>query len=499
MSAEILNLSAYDLAEKIRDGSFSVVDVIRTHIQRIEEVNPSLNALIEDNFANAIAEAEKKDKELSLLRQSGNSTLNKLKSEKPLYGVPFTVKEMLAVENFKSTAGSIHHKESIPGFTSPLVQRILDQGGILLGTTNVPELGFWFETSNSVYGRTNNPYDKTRTSGGSSGGEAALIGAGASPFGLGSDIGGSIRVPAFFCGVFGHKPSSKALPLTGHFPYTTDEMKSLVASMYPFTTLGFLSRKATDLYPLLESSYGSDGIDPETKPKGWLKPRLQSFNGIKVYTLADPHIHLVRPTDLELRNTVTQSARYLEQLGAEIHSFPADFFKNAAMIWFAAIQSTKMGSFETKLSHGQGLNLFAELSKLVFKKSNYTLPSLLTVVAERLGGASKNKNAEKLLEELETMRSRLSDLLGQDGILLLPPHSRGAPKHSQVLMTPFDFVQCGIFTVLNMPATSIPTGLNEEGIPLGVQAVASPFCDHLCLSAAEELEKAFGGWTFRTI
>lgn len=501
---EVLNLSALQIAEDIRSGARTPLEVVQAHINQIKLVNTNLNALIEDCFDQALLEAQQKTKVIEEILSLKSETerrkqLQDLKSKAPLFGVPFTVKEMFAVKGFKCTGGQYFAKDRRLDWTSTLAKRVFDQGAVMLGTTNVPELGFWFETENKVYGRTNNPYDKTRTCGGSSGGEGSIIGAGGSPFGLGSDIGGSIRIPAFFCGVFGHKPTHRVLPLTGQFPYSQAEIQNLSIENYPYTAGGFLTRKAEDLYHLLESTQGTDGIDPLTIKHQWLKPKLKTLQGLKVYTLADPHIHLVRQTDLELQNATMQSARYLEQMGASLHKLPENFFKNATEIWFAALQSTNMDDknvFESKLSPDKKLNITFELAKSFRGKSKFTIPALLTAASERLKGKrSNNSRFEELMIEFQNLKNKLHKLLGEDAVLILPPISRVAPKHNGLKLTPFDFIQCGIFTVLETPATSIPTGLNDEGLPLGVQVVAAPFQDHLCLSVAEALESAFGGWT----
>ena len=251
---ELLTLSGVDLAKRIATKQVSPSEVLEVHIARIEKVNPQLNAMVEDDFARARKTAREQTE--TLMSGTGPTNLP------VFFGVPFTVKEMLSYKGMKRTGGSIHHRDSVMDWDATIVERMRHAGAIPMGTTNVPELGFWFETFNPVYGRTNNPYDVTRTCGGSSGGEGSLIGAGASPFGLGSDIGGSIRIPAFFCGVFGHKPSRYWLPLTGHFPYGREEFGDLLLKdKYPFTSIGPLSRRAADLNPLLQLMVGADAHD----------------------------------------------------------------------------------------------------------------------------------------------------------------------------------------------------------------------------------------------
>src|SRR6202011_2168840 len=173
----------------------------------------------------------------------------------PLLGVPFTVKESIAVRGMPNSAGLVARQGLASEDNAPAVQRLLDAGAIALGVTNTSELTLWIESNNRVYGQTSNPYDGTRTAGGSSGGEGAAVGSGGSPFGIASDIAGSIRIPAFFCGVFGHKPSAGLVPNSGLYPPAPGESGRMLGT-------GPLARRAEDLMPLLRIIAGPDGQDP---------------------------------------------------------------------------------------------------------------------------------------------------------------------------------------------------------------------------------------------
>jgi Asp-tRNA(Asn)/Glu-tRNA(Gln) amidotransferase A subunit family amidase len=165
----------------------------------------------------------------------------------PLFGVPFTCKESIAVAGLPNCAGVVARREHRAEKTAPAARRLFEAGAILLGLTNTSELTLWVETDNRLYGRTCNSYDPERTAGGSSGGEAAAIACGGAPLGLGTDFGGSIRLPAFFNGIFGHKPSAGLVSNAGHYPPAHDEADRIVAT-------GPLTRRAEDLMPLLENS-----------------------------------------------------------------------------------------------------------------------------------------------------------------------------------------------------------------------------------------------------
>ncbi|MNK12109.1 Acylamidase [compost metagenome] len=482
---ELLKASAFELADKIAKKEVSPTEVLDVHIHRIEEVNGDLNAMVENDFVRARKLAHEQTERLAKSTQH----------LPPLFGVPFTVKEMFSYAGMKRTGGSVHRKFEVMDWDSTVVARMKKMGAIPMGTTNVPELGFWFETHNVVYGRTNNPYDVKRTCGGSSGGEGALIGAGASPMGLGSDIGGSIRMPAFFCGITGHKPSRYLLPLTGHFPYGQNDFQNLTNNLYPYTSMGPMARRASDLYPLTQILHGADGFDPMTLKDPRLDFPVKDWSKVKVFIMPDPVFHGASRTSEELQQSVRNCGKLFEELGAQVEELDPRFFVNGISLWFNALASTKNKQFHEILRGPQESFSFGkEMLKLAIGKPNYIFPNLMVALGEILD-PRKNPDFTKGLEALGKMHMALEEKLGDDGILILPPHPRVAPKHRAPLWTPFDFIFTGIFNMLGVPATSVPTGLNSEGLPLGVQIVAGYLKDNLTLSCAEFIESTFGGWT----
>jgi len=197
------------------------MDVVGAHIELHRSLGGRINALVADRFESALEEAAAAD---ALVASGGDLP--------PLLGVPFTVKETIAVQGMPQSAGLVARRDFRSPLNAPAVERLVDAGAIPLGVTNTSELTLWIESDNRLYGRTNNPYDVARTAGGSSGGEGAAVGSGGSPFGLASDIAGSIRIPSLFCGVFGHKPSPGLVPNTGHYPMlsTPEELTQLLVS-----------------------------------------------------------------------------------------------------------------------------------------------------------------------------------------------------------------------------------------------------------------------------
>ncbi|HJS72705.1 MAG TPA: amidase, partial [Vicinamibacteria bacterium] len=256
--------SVAGLASAIRSRTISSEEVVRSCLDRIEAVNGKLNAVVQLDADEALARAREADQAIARGESKG-----------PLHGVPMTIKDSLDTEGVVSTGGTRGRASFVPKEDATVVKRVKDAGAILLGKTNTPELTLSFETTNLVYGRTSNPYDLERTSGGSSGGAAAIVAAGGAPFDIGSDYGGSIRLPCHFCGVAGIKPTMGRVPRTGH--------------IYPFGGLldsaqqiGPIARSVDDIALLLPILSGPDGIDPAIVPMPLSSPSTVALSGLKV-------------------------------------------------------------------------------------------------------------------------------------------------------------------------------------------------------------------------
>ena len=246
---KILYGSAANLAQAISDGKLSSAEVVEAHLRRIEQVNPLLNAVVQVRAEAALDDARRADAARSRGEVQG-----------PLHGVPMTIKDSLDTEGVITTGGTKGRESYVPERDSTVVARLRSAGAILLGKTNTPEFTLAAETDNLVYGRTNNPYDLSRTPGGSSGGAAAIIASGGSPFDIGSDTGGSIRWPAHCCGIAGIRPTSGRVPRTGHVvPYGLGARDIL-------TQNGPMARFVEDLALFLPIISGPDWRDPAIVP-----------------------------------------------------------------------------------------------------------------------------------------------------------------------------------------------------------------------------------------
>lgn len=216
---------------------------MKAFIERIQEVNPLLNCVVDERFTEALKEAEEADK----LVASGTMTAEELAVKKPFLGVPISTKDCIKVKGLLNTSGLYYRKDLRSDDDAPVIKQMKDAGAIFFAITNTSEICMWWESANCVHGRTNNPYDTNRIVGGSSGGEGAIQASAASPFGIGSDIGGSIRMPAFFNGIFGHKPTRFVIDSDGQFPSPfSDEQRRMLSC-------GPMVRYAVDLKPMMKA------------------------------------------------------------------------------------------------------------------------------------------------------------------------------------------------------------------------------------------------------
>jgi fatty acid amide hydrolase 2 len=384
-----------------------------------------------------------------------------------------------------NSSGLWSRRDVVSTRDAPAVARLRAAGAIPLGVTNVPELCMWLETDNRVYGRTKNPYDRRRIAGGSSGGEGAIVAAGGSPFGLGSDIGGSIRMPAFFNGVFGHKPTGGLIPNSGQFPIAEGDALR-------YLTTGPLARRAEDLWPLVKILAGPDGID--TRCHGELRGQLSDLTNLLVVDVEDNGRLRVSPP---LREAQAKAARALHRKGAQLVETRPARFKRSIEIWSAMLGSVEQTSFYQSMCDGQpAFSRGLELLKWSVGRSDHTLPAIVLAIVEGVTKLSPDKTRAFCQTGLE-LKKEIAEMLGDHGVMLFPSYPETAPRHHAPLLMPFKWMYTAIFNVLELPVTQVPLGLDARGLPLGIQVVGPPGGDHLTIAVALELERTFGGWVTR--
>lgn len=476
MTRDLLTVSATELGRRIRRGQVSSVDVVEAHIRRIEVVNPSLNALVVPTLDRAREQAREADARVA------SSTPDALP---PLHGVPFSVKELIEVEGLPCTAGVVARRDVIAEADAPVVRRMREAGGILLGLTNVSEAGVWLESHNRIYGRTTNAYSPRRISGGSSGGEGALIGAGGSPIGVGADIGGSIRNPSFFNGICGHKPSGGLLPTAGHWPPALGDRGR-------YCVIGPMARRVEDLVTAMgvfspEDDPYRDADQPRFTPvdEGRFDPRRH-----RIFWYGSDGL---LPVSRHVKRGMRRALKGLEDLGYRVERWRPPGTRRAPLLWMPLVSSSDDVAIKELLGDGEAIDLAAQWRALLRGRSNHPLYAL---VMSTFDGVAE-PGAEKLraiTARRDEMRDRIEDRLGDDGVLICPPYPRPAPHHHRPLLLPTAFAYCGLYNVLEFPATAVPTGFSRHGLPVGVQVVGRRFGDALTLRVAADVERICGGW-----
>jgi Asp-tRNA(Asn)/Glu-tRNA(Gln) amidotransferase A subunit family amidase len=463
-------LSASDMAEHIRKRDISPVELAETHLAKIERLNPKLNAFVHVDSTRVRLEALAAESAVSQRKTSGRPL-------GPLHGVPISIKSSLEVADLRCESGTRLRAGFIATHDAPLVARLKNAGAIVLGVTNTPELLMAWETDNLLYGRTNNPWDLERTPGGSSGGEAAAIAAGMSAGGVGSDGGGSIRVPAHFSGICGLKPTPGRIPSTGHYP----------VSGGPFALLGVvgpMARTVADLKVLFEVMQGPDDGDTCAAPVPLRWPSHEEARKLKVGYFEDDGRTPVTP---ETRAAVRTAADALRRAGFEVEPFRPAGLEEARELWRKFFI----------VSGGM-------LIRPMFRGREHDVSPILKQFLE-MSAAEPPLTAETLLDawiRRDSLRAEFFAQMREYPILLCPAAAIPAFRHSErsweiegKTVNYFDaWSYTEWFNLLGNPAAVVPVGHSPEGLPVGVQIVGRPWEEEQVLTVAAALEKECGAW-----
>jgi len=441
--------SATEMLRALQMRQISPSELVELHLERIARFNPDLNAIVTDNGEDARARAREE--------RSG-----------ALGGLPVTIKDSIDLAGLPTTSGDPARRNAIAEADSPLAARVRAAGALVLGKTNVPLLTGDWQTNNAVFGRTLNPWDRTRTPGGSTGGGAAAVAAGLSPLEFGSDIGGSIRVPAAFCGIFGHKPSEGLVPPIGHFPTAT-----------VMAVLGPLARSAADL------QLGLDVIKERQLPPA----RAKSLRELRVAVL--PWLNWL-PVDVEIQAAVEELARCLPRCRT---AQPAGYVAWAQEELFASMLAA--------VTFGEVGEAREGIAGSISKAPEPLGPAILRGL--RAGPAE----FDQLLAEREQARARWQAFFQDFDVLLTPvtlvnafPHQDGPFLRRTIEVNgepqPYKRLEVypGLAALTGLPATAIPAGLSEDGLPIGIQAVGPLFEDLTPLTFAALVEEELG-YTFQ--
>jgi Asp-tRNA(Asn)/Glu-tRNA(Gln) amidotransferase A subunit family amidase len=456
-SSDIIFQSAAKLAELIRTRDVSPVEVAEAYLRRIDQLNPALNAIV--TLSPKILE-QAREAESALLRGDEVG---------PLHGVPLTVKDTIETAGLRSTSGSLLRADYIPEKDAPAVARLRAAGAIILGKTNTAEMAMDYTADNPVFGRSNNPHDSTRTPGGSSGGEAAAIAACMSAGGIGSDLAGSIRIPAHFCGVAGLKPGTGRIPGAGQFPPS--------AGPYSLgSAIGPLARRIADLQ-LVFSVLANASPPPGKEQRG-------ALTGQRVAWYADDGIS---PVTSETRATVRSAASALADAGLVVEERRPPGVELALELWL-------------KLFSRASVVLLREVySGQEEKGGSFVRWRLQT--ADDTASPTIDDYVQAWLER-DRKRAELIEWMNTTPLLLAPVGATPAFAHdahkvmvdgrSLGVFRAFSYSQA--FNVFDLPAVSVPAGRSPEGLPIGVQIVGRPGAEETILAAASIVEEALGGW-----
>jgi Asp-tRNA(Asn)/Glu-tRNA(Gln) amidotransferase A subunit family amidase len=458
---DLVLMPAAQQLEMLRARSVSVVELAEAHIAQIERLNPRLNAFADFDAERVRAQAAQMDASPQ--------------SRGLLFGLPVTVKSSIATAGYKCEIGSLLNKGDVPREDAVVVARLRAAGALILGATNCPEFLMAYETDNLLHGRTSNPWDLDRTPGGSSGGESAAIAAGMSAAGLGSDSGGSVRLPAHFTGICSLKPTPGRIPGAGHMP----------PCVGPFSTLGAIgpmARTIDDVLLLFRTLSGHDPNDPNSPP---IAPRTPKIEELRTHTIGFFEDDALAPVTAETRAAIQSAAQALRDAGFRVEPFRPRTLEQLRKLW-------------TKFFVQCGA-MFYEPAIRGKREQLSPIFAAFLGIAESLPPLS----AAELLNawaELDLLRARTLEELRDYPVLLCPVASIPAWRHGERAWT-IDGQQVEYldavrhtqwFNVLAAPAAVVPVGRSPEGLPIGVQIVARPFEDEIALGVAGIVDAAFG-------
>jgi fatty acid amide hydrolase 2 len=486
---DILLMSAFDISKEIKKKNIKIIEVINIFIEHIKNMNQKVNFLAYNCFEEAINIAKKYDKRLE-----EKFIQKKIKDLPLLFGVPIMLKESISLKNKPITYGLISRKDIKATKSNNIIRQLIANGIIILGSGNIAEGCWWIETSNQIYGTTLNPYDILRTSGGSSGGTAVAISTAACPLGIASDTGGSIRIPSYYNGVFGHKPTGGLIPGNTHNIIN----KELKEGDYYYSQLGPISKYSSDLKILFNLMLNTN-IEETNKLKKINKidfKKLQIICIMDSFSLNTPNekIRITTEIETDIKNSIDNLINFFNEKGSKII-----YKKYEGLASSLYIYSKFMGydnTIDTFINKDEN-NIKNNLINLTTGKINLTTFSILLKnkidIEQDNNQIEKSKIEEKYLRKIKEKlkEEMIKDIEDFDGhtIFISPTLPFTAPFHGKSYKYVMDLGMTSIFNILGFPVTQIPLGLNKYNIPIGCQIISGFFYDELTIEIAKILEK----------
>jgi amidase len=468
-------MAAGDLAAAIRARKVSSVELLEHFRRRVDAHNPKVNAVVVFDWERAREQAVAAD-----------AALAKGKAVGPLHGVPMTVKECFDVEGLPTTAGAVPLKANAALRHAEAVKRLVDAGAVIFGKTNTPLYAGDFQTYNEVYGTTNNPWDLTRGPGGSSGGSAAALASGMTPLELGSDIGGSIRNPAHFCGVYGHKPTYGVCSMQG-------QTLPGVAHHADISVIGPLARSAQDLELAFKVMAGPDAIDGAGWKLSLPKPERKTLRGWRVAVLES---HPTAETDVSVQHSIRRLAQFLASKGAKVsdRALPAFDLGEAHRVFIQLLRGATSGR-QTPETFAK---LLAAKARLKSRDAGYYA---------QMVRATTQPHKDWLIasNRRHQMRHAWAEFFKDWDVLLCPnaataafPHSMPGERWERMITVngrqqpvTTQMWWAGIAGMCHLPGTVAPIGLSSEGLPLSVQVVGPQYGDLSTIRFAQLIEREY--------
>ena len=471
--------SAHEILEKIKQREVSSLEVLESFLTQVEKVNPTINAIVALDIERAKEKAIEADNKINLKSKLG-----------PLHGLPMTIKDAFEVEGIVSTGGNPAWKDNIPKRNAEAVQRLVDAGAIIFGKTNVPFLSSDLQSFNKIYGTTNNPWDLERTPGGSSGGSAAALAAGMTPLELGSDIGGSIRVPAHFCGLYGHKPSYNIISEVGHMPPPPGS----ILTGNGLSVAGPLARSPEDLEIALDVLVSAQEQDSQAWKVKLPKARTKKIKELKIAVWPDePYAE----ADNEITNLIKDTAKDLKHAGAKVETVDLPIsFEEIDKIYSLLLNPLMLAgspkeTFETlaKLNESLDPNDMSELAKVargsVLKHADWVLVNAMR----------------------QNMRQKWREFFNKFDVILCPTCITPAFKHNhnpvherKLTINGKDdeylraTLWAGPAVSAGLPSTNVPIGMSSNNLPISMQITGPYLEDKTCLEVAKVVRNIRGGF-----
>jgi Asp-tRNA(Asn)/Glu-tRNA(Gln) amidotransferase A subunit family amidase len=454
-----------EIAAGILDKKFSPVEVVDAHLERIAALQPKLNA-----FVHLDAEGARKQ------ARAAEAALMRGQKVGPLHGVPLTIKSCIDAAGWPTPAGSLLRKDYVAQGDAPLVARLRAAGAIILGNTNTPEYLMAYETDNSLSGKTSNPWNVERSSGGSSGGEAAAIASGCSAGGVGSDGGGSIRVPAHFCGICGLKPTPGRIPATGHFPPG--------GGAFGWNgVVGPMARTAADVRALFEVIAGPDAGDALSAPVPLRAVRVEDVKKLRIGILESDALGKSTP---ETTAAVERAASLLSEQGFTVERKRLSGLDRAIELWWYffgpviadLIRQGAVGQEEMLTP------MLREYVALATAGMNLTYDGFLKACGDRDGLRAE------ILRQMEDVPILLSPVSAGPAF----KHGEGNWRNGEKENYRDTMRYSQWLNLAGFPGVTAPVGMSRDGLPIGVQVIGRPYEEEMILAVAEAIERGRGPW-----